>query len=119
MRCILKTVRWVLNGAVQAAPSWNRTWPPSSILHGFTKTCLPIWISGILNVDVDVKGPTFVGDTIYVHCEVIESKLTSKADRGLVRTQNTVKNASGNTVLIYRPLRLIKLISSQGGISQD
>jgi len=71
-----------------------------------------------LNVDVDVKGPTFVGDTIYVHCEVIESKLTSKKDRGLVRTQNTVKNALGNTVLIYRPLRLMKLMTSQVGVSQ-
>jgi acyl dehydratase len=62
-----------------------------------------------LNVEVDVKAPTQVGDTIYVHCEVIESKLTSKGDRGLVRTQNTVKNAAGDTVLIYRPLRLMKL----------
>jgi acyl dehydratase len=62
-----------------------------------------------LNVEVDVKAPTRVGDTIYVHCEVIESKLTSKGDRGLVRTQNTVKNAAGETVLIYRPLRLMKL----------
>ena len=62
-----------------------------------------------LNVEVDVKAPTQVGDTIYVYCEVIESKLTSKGDRGLVRTQNTVKNAAGETVLIYRPLRLMKL----------
>ena len=66
-----------------------------------------------LNLDLDAKAPTFVGDTIYVHCDVVEARLTSKADRGLVRTQNTVKNASGVTVLVYRPLRLMKLRGSK------
>jgi acyl dehydratase len=66
-----------------------------------------------LSLDLDAKGPTFVGDTIYVHCEVIQARLTSKADRGLVRTQNTVKSAAGETVLVYRPLRLMKLRGSR------
>lgn len=66
-----------------------------------------------LNVDLDAKAPTMVGDTLYVHCEVIEARLTSKGDRGLVRTQNTVKNARGEMVLVYRPLRLMKLRSQQ------
>jgi len=72
-----------------------------------------------LNVEIDVKAPTQVGDTIYVHCEVIESKLTSKGDRGLVRTQNTVKNSRGETTLIYRPLRLMKLMANKRGTSPD
>ena len=62
-----------------------------------------------LNFDLDAKAPTFVGDTIYVTCEVVEARLTSKGDRGVVRTQNTVKNAKGETVLVYRPQRLMKL----------
>ena len=62
-----------------------------------------------LNFDLDAKAPTFVGDTIYVTCEVVEARLTSKGDRGVVRTQNTVKNAHGETVLVYRPQRLMKL----------
>ena len=62
-----------------------------------------------LHLELDTKAATVVGDTIYVHCEVIESRLTSSADRGLVRTQNTVKNAKGETLLVYRPLRLMKL----------
>ena len=41
-----------------------------------------------------------------VRCEVIEANLTSKGDRGLVRTRNTVRNAAGEDVLVYRPLRL-------------
>jgi hypothetical protein len=62
-----------------------------------------------LSLELDAKAPTFVGDTIYVHCEVVESRLTSKADRGLVRTENTVTKGSGETVIIYRPLRLVRL----------
>lgn len=68
-----------------------------------------------LNLELDTKAATLVGDTIYVHCEVVESRQTSSADRGLVRTQNTVKNAEGKTLLVYRPLRLMKLRGTKQG----
>nr|WP_246129672.1 acyl dehydratase [Verticiella sediminum] len=61
-----------------------------------------------LQMELDVRSPTFVGDTIRVDCEVIEARECSKPDRGLVRTKNTVTNAGGQILLIYRPLRLIK-----------
>jgi len=61
-----------------------------------------------LNATLDVKGPTLVGDTIHVECEVIEHRLTSKGDRGLVRFANKVVNQRGETVLAYNPLRLLK-----------
>ena len=68
-----------------------------------------------LHSDMDVLGPTFVGDTIHVECEVIEAKLTSKGDRGLVRTRNIVVNQSGRQTLSYRPLRLVKLREPEVG----
>src|SRR6186997_1945108 len=37
-----------------------------------------------LNCTLDVKAPTVVGDTIHVECEVLEQRLASKGDRGLV-----------------------------------
>jgi acyl dehydratase len=55
-----------------------------------------------------IKAPTFVGDTIHVECEVMEVRLTSKGDRGLVRTANKVMNQHGETVLSYDPLRMVK-----------
>jgi len=61
-----------------------------------------------LNATLDVKGPTLVGDTIHVECEVVEARLTSKGDRGLVRFANQVKNQKGATVLEYNPLRMLK-----------
>jgi acyl dehydratase len=61
-----------------------------------------------LNCTLDVKGPTLVGDTIHVECEVVEHRLTSKGDRGLVRFANKVLNQRGEVVLEYNPLRLLK-----------
>jgi len=61
-----------------------------------------------LNATLDVKAPTVVGDTIHVEVEVLEARLTSKGDRGLVRTANKVVNQRGETVLEYNPLRLLK-----------
>ena len=61
-----------------------------------------------LNATLDVKGPTLVGDTIHVECEVTEARLTSKGDRGLVRFHNKVINQRKETVLEYNPLRLLK-----------
>jgi acyl dehydratase len=39
---------------------------------------------------------------------VVEHRLTSKGDRGLVRFANKVVNQRGETVLEYNPLRLLK-----------
>ena len=61
-----------------------------------------------LNATLDVKGPTVVGDTIHVECEVIEQRPASKGERGLVRFANQVVNQRGETVLAYNPLRLLK-----------
>lgn len=61
-----------------------------------------------LHVEMDVKGPAQVGDTLRVQCEVIEARPTKGGDRGLVRTRNTVTNQHGQAVLVYQPLRLIK-----------
>jgi acyl dehydratase len=61
-----------------------------------------------LNATLDIKAPTHVGDTIHVEVEVTEARLTSKGDRGLVRTANKVVNQDGVTVITYNPLRMLK-----------
>ena len=62
-----------------------------------------------LGATLDVKAPTRVGDTIHVECEVVEHRLTSKGDRGLVRFANKVLNQRGEVVLEYNPIRLLKI----------
>jgi len=61
-----------------------------------------------LGMELDIKRPTLVGDTIYVHVEVIESRPASSGNRGLVRSRNTVVNQRGETLLVYTPLRLVR-----------
>jgi len=61
-----------------------------------------------LGATLDITGPTYVDDTIHLECEVIEHRLTSKGDRGLVRFSNSVVNQNGEAVLTYNPLRLLK-----------
>jgi hypothetical protein len=61
-----------------------------------------------LGATLDVKAPKRVGETIHIECEVVEHRLTSKGDRGLVRFANRVINQRGEVVLEYNPLRLLK-----------
>ena len=66
-----------------------------------------------LNMELDVKAPTFAGDTIHVECEVVESRRSaSRPNRGLVRTFNRVVKQDGSTVLTYNPLRMVKAKAS-------
>jgi acyl dehydratase len=62
-----------------------------------------------LNMELDMKGPAFVGDTIHVEIEVIEARRSaSNPRRGLVRTRNTVVKKDGTVILTYTPLRMVK-----------
>lgn len=62
----------------------------------------------LLNVELEIKGPTQVGDTITVHCEVVEARTTSRPDRGLVRTRHNVRNARGEDLIVYHALRMMR-----------
>ncbi len=61
-----------------------------------------------LHMELNIEGPCFAGDTIHVEVEVTEIKKTSKGNRALVRTKNTIKNQKGETVIVYTPLRMMK-----------
>ncbi|MEX0407292.1 MaoC/PaaZ C-terminal domain-containing protein [Aquibium sp. LZ166] len=61
-----------------------------------------------LSMEFTVQKPTFAGDTLHVECEVLESRRTSKGDRGIVKTMNRVVNQEGAVVITYSPTRMIK-----------
>ncbi|MEO8145696.1 MAG: acyl dehydratase [Betaproteobacteria bacterium] len=85
---------------------------PGALVYSFAEGLLLTSMQdtglAFLNATLDVKRPTLVGDTIYVECEVVEARLTSRGDRGLVRFANKVLNQRGETVLEYNPLRMLK-----------
>lgn len=61
-----------------------------------------------LQADFSVSGPTYVGDTIHVEVEVVDSRATSKPGRGLVRTSNLVLKQNGEECITYNPLRMLR-----------
>jgi acyl dehydratase len=66
-----------------------------------------------LGMEMQVKGPVLVGDTIHVEVEVLEARRSgSRPGVGLVKTRNSIINQRGETVLEYTPLRMIKLQDS-------
>ena len=85
---------------------------PGALVYSFAEGLLlpTMQDTGIafLNATLDIKGPTVIGDTIHVECEVTEHRPASKGERGLVRFANKVVNQRGDVVLEYNPLRLLK-----------
>jgi acyl dehydratase len=85
---------------------------PGALVYAFAEGLLlpTMQDTGIafLNATLDIKGPTVVGDTIHVECEVVEHRPASKGERGLVRFANKVVNQNNAVVLEYNPLRLLK-----------
>jgi acyl dehydratase len=85
---------------------------PAALVYACAEGLLLPMIQGtglaFLNATLDVKGPTFVGDTIHVECSVSEVRAAAKGNRGLVRSENRVVNQKGETVLVYNPLRMVK-----------
>jgi acyl dehydratase len=72
----------------------------SHVLHG---TGL-----AFMGMNLEVKRPVVVGDTIEVVVEVTESRPSSKPGRGVVTATNTVYNQRGEVVMVFTPVRLIR-----------
>ena len=98
--------------AQKHAPGGGRIVPGAllfSIAEGLTvQATLQGTGLAFIQMELELKGPTFAGDTIHVEVEVVESRPSSKDPRrGLVRTRNQIVNQKGETVIIYTPLRLM------------
>ena len=71
--------------------------------HSFAGTGL-----AFMHMELDVRRPTFVGDTLDVVVEITSSRASSKPGRGVVESRNTVYNDHGEDVLVYTPVRLVR-----------
>ena len=61
-----------------------------------------------MGTELKVRRPVYVGDTIEVTVEVVESRESSRPNRGVVKTRNLVRNQRGEVVLEYSPARMVK-----------
>lgn len=86
---------------------------PGALIYSFAEGLLMQTVvqrTGLafLGMELEVKGPTFAGDTIRVEVEVVECRPTKRKGRGFVKTRNTIVNQRGETVMVYTPSRLVK-----------
>lgn len=65
------------------------------------------------------KKPVYSGDTIVTEIHVTSKKMTSKGDRGVVITENVVKNTRDEVVLTYTSTRMIKARSFGSGDAEE
>jgi acyl dehydratase len=61
-----------------------------------------------LGLELQIKKPVFIGDTIGVEIEVIDRRETQKPDRGIVTFHHRVFNQKSELVLEYRVKRMIR-----------
>lgn len=76
--------------------------------EGLAKATMQAVGLAFLEATLTMQGPTAVGDTIHVECEVLEVRTTSKPGRALVRFQVDVVNQHGKQVMRYTPLRMVR-----------
>lgn len=61
-----------------------------------------------MHMELDVRRPVFVGDTLYCIVEITESRPSSKPGRGVVTSRIDVRNQDDEIVLVFTPVRLIR-----------
>jgi acyl dehydratase len=61
-----------------------------------------------MHMELDVRRPVFVGDTVYATVEILESRAASSGNRGVVKSTVRVFNQRDEEVLVFHPIRLIR-----------
>jgi acyl dehydratase len=68
-----------------------------------------------MHMELDIKKPVYVGDTIEVVVEITESRASSRKGTGIVTARNTVFNQRAEPVMVYTPVRMIRGRDADGG----
>ncbi|WP_406276761.1 MaoC family dehydratase N-terminal domain-containing protein [Nocardia sp. NBC_00881] len=61
-----------------------------------------------MQMELTVKRPVYVGDTLHAIVRTTESRASSKPGRGVVTTSVSVRNQRDEEVLTFTPVRLIR-----------
>jgi acyl dehydratase len=89
---------------------------PGALVYSFAEGLMKSFMEGtgvaFLGTEIAVKAPTRVDDTIHVEMEIVEARVTSKGDRGVVKAICRVINQNREEVLVHTPVRLMKRRSS-------
>ena len=74
-----------------------------------------VLLSGIIHrtgmaflwMEMNIKAPVYIGDSIHVEIEVLEKRETKKNDRGIIKYLHRVFNQRDELVMEYRAKRMI------------
>lgn len=61
-----------------------------------------------MHMELTVKRPVYVGDTLHALVRTTESRASSKPGRGVVTAHVSVRNQRDEEVLVFTPVRLIR-----------
>jgi acyl dehydratase len=61
-----------------------------------------------MHMELSVKRPVYVGDTLHAICTTTETRPSSKGGRGVVTAHVSVRNQQDEEVLVFTPVRLIR-----------
>jgi len=61
-----------------------------------------------LGVELEVRSPVFIGDSLTVEIQVAGKQESKKSDRGIVTFVHQVKNQNGEVVVDYRVKRMMR-----------
>jgi acyl dehydratase len=61
-----------------------------------------------MSMELSVKKPVYVGDTLHAIVTTTESRPSSKPGRGVVTARVSVRNQRDEEVLVFTPVRLIR-----------
>jgi acyl dehydratase len=104
---------------VETETDFDRRFAPGALTFCFAEglTILSGLIHGtgiaFLGLEMELRKPVFIGDTISVEIEVTAKRETRKADRGIVTFLHRVLNQDKDLVMEYTVKRMIK--SKVGG----
>jgi len=80
------------------------------LAEGLIQQSLALHGTGLafMHLELTLSAPTYVGDTLCVAVETLESRATSSPGRGVVTTRCSVVNQDQVTVAVFTPVRLIR-----------
>lgn len=87
---------------------------PGMLAHGFIEGLLiqatmQNTALALMNMEITMKAPVFVGDTIHGEVEILEARVSkSHPGRGLVRSRVNIVKQDGTVAITYTPLRMVK-----------
>jgi acyl dehydratase len=55
--------------------------------------------------------PVLAGETLFVRTEVTGMHLTSRGDRGVITSQNTIHTTNGKQAVSYQAVRMVKAMA--------